>query len=163
MIPNHTSTRIIHDADVGVKWTWIRGFAASHARAATFLCVTEGTSRAWGGGEVVHHQMQLLIRIRPRHMFEKHEKLLVTVPRSANSGHLAGRNLQRREQCGGAATDVVVSLLLGDPDLHRQRRSHPIQCLNLRFLVHAEHDRVLRRIEIQPDDVGHLRNQFRIG
>ncbi|ARE37796.1 hypothetical protein A0W34_30200 (plasmid) [Rhodococcus sp. BH4] len=60
-------------------------------------------------------------------------------------------------------TEVVVGLLLGHPDLHRQCRRRPIQRLNLRFLVHTEHDRVLRRIEIQPDDVGHLRDQFRIG
>ena len=26
---SHTSARFIHDAEVGVKWRWIRGFAAS--------------------------------------------------------------------------------------------------------------------------------------
>jgi hypothetical protein len=29
-----------------------------------------------------------------------------------------------------------------------------IQRLDLRLLIHAQHDRVLRRIQIQPDDVG---------
>ena len=30
MMPNQTSTRFIHDPEVGVKWTWIRGFFSSH-------------------------------------------------------------------------------------------------------------------------------------
>ena len=37
MIPNQTSTRFSHDPDVGVKWTWTRGFAAS--QALTFGCL----------------------------------------------------------------------------------------------------------------------------
>ncbi|WP_373863350.1 hypothetical protein [Rhodococcus marinonascens] len=54
-------------------------------------------------------------------------------------------------------------LPFGNADLHRQRRSVAIQRLNLGLLVDAEHDRVLRRLEIQPDDVGDLRDQFRVG
>ena len=39
MMPNQTSTRFSHDPDVGVKWTWIRGFAASHAYTSGRLWV----------------------------------------------------------------------------------------------------------------------------
>ena len=31
MMPNQTSTRFNQDPEVGVKWTWIRGLAASQA------------------------------------------------------------------------------------------------------------------------------------
>ncbi len=37
MMPNQTSTRLIHDAHVGVKWTWIRGFPAHHWRTSDLL------------------------------------------------------------------------------------------------------------------------------
>ena len=39
MMPNQTSTRFSHDPEVGVKWTWIRGFAASQSRTSTCLWV----------------------------------------------------------------------------------------------------------------------------
>jgi len=32
MMPNQTSTRFSHDPEVGVKWTWILGLAASQVR-----------------------------------------------------------------------------------------------------------------------------------
>jgi hypothetical protein len=37
MIPNQTSTRFSHDPQVGVKWTWILGLAASQVRISTRL------------------------------------------------------------------------------------------------------------------------------
>jgi len=39
MIPNQTSTRFSHEPEVGVKWTWILGLAASQSRTSTRLCV----------------------------------------------------------------------------------------------------------------------------
>ena len=47
--------------------------------------------------------------------------------------------------------DVVVGPLLGVPGLHRQRLRGPVQRLDLGFFVDTEHDRVLRRRQIQPD------------
>jgi hypothetical protein len=38
MIENHTSTRFIQDAEVGVECTRIRGWAASQARTAGREC-----------------------------------------------------------------------------------------------------------------------------
>jgi hypothetical protein len=37
MMPNQTSTRFSHDSDVGVKWTWIRGFVISQSRISARL------------------------------------------------------------------------------------------------------------------------------
>ena len=36
-IPNQISTRLSQDPEVGVKWMWMRGFAAS--QALTFGCL----------------------------------------------------------------------------------------------------------------------------
>ena len=38
----------------------------------------------------------------------------------------------------------------------------PIQRLNLRLLVHAEHQGMVRRIDVQPDDIAHLLAQLRV-
>ena len=61
----------------------------------------------------------------------------------AGVGHFPGRDLQRREQAGGAVADVVVGGLLRQPGPHRQHRRGAVQRLHLRFLVDADHDRVL--------------------
>jgi len=44
----------------------------------------------------------------------------------------------------------------------RQHRLGAIQRLHLRLLVHRQHDRSLRRIEVEADRVGGLRRQLRI-
>src|SRR5260370_23124299 len=41
------------------------------------------------------------------------------------------------------------------PGSHRERRLGAIQRLDLRFLMDAEHQRVVRRVEIEADDVAH--------
>jgi hypothetical protein len=40
--------------------------------------------------------------------------------------------------------------------LHRQGLLSPVQRLDLRLLIDAEHDRVLGRVQIQPDYIGDL-------
>ena len=87
----------------------------------------------------------------------------MAVPGLAARGHRAGSDVQRREQGGGAVADVVVGAPLGQPGLHGQHRRGPVQRLDLRFLVHAQHDRVLRRGQVEPDDVGDLGDQLGVG
>ena len=153
MIPNQTSTRFSHDPEVGVKWTWILGLAASQVRI----------SSAFVGGVVVHHQVQLAVGVAAGHMLEERQELLMSVPVLAQPGDLPGGDLQGGEQRGGAIPDVVMGALLGMPGLHRQRLLGPVQRLDLGLLVHTQHDRVLRRRQIQPDDVGDLGDQLGIG
>ncbi len=78
-------------------------------------------------------------------------------------GDLAGGDLQGGEQGGGAVSDVVVAATLGESGLERQDRCGPFQGLDLGLLVDAEHDRVLRRREVQPDDVDDLGDELGIG
>ena len=89
-------------------------------------------------------------------MFEEPQELLVAVPLLAQPGDCAGGDLQGGEQGGGAVSDVVVGEPLGQPRLHRQHRLSAVQRLDLGLLVHAEHDRVLRWRQVQPDDVDDL-------
>ena len=81
----------------------------------------------------------------------------------AGVGDLAGGDLQRGEQRGGAVADVVMGGLLRQAGSHRQDRRGPVQGLDLRLLVDAQHDRVLGRVQVEPDDVADLRLQLRVG
>ena len=96
-------------------------------------------------------------------MAQKDEELLVPVLRLADGGDLPGRDLQRREQRGSAVPHIVVGALLSLAGLHRQRLLGPVQRLDLGLLVDAEHDRVLRRVQIQPNHIGDLGHQLRVG
>ncbi len=104
-----------------------------------------------------------MVGVGAGHVLEEGQELLVAVPLLAQPGHLPGRDLQRGEQRGGAVTDVVVGALLGVPGLHRQHLLGSVQRLHLGLLVDTQHDRVLRRGEVEPDHVGDLRDQLGVG
>jgi len=58
---------------------------------------------------------------------------------------------------------AVVSPLLGVTRLQRQHLLGPVQGLDLALLIDTEHDRVLRRRQIQTDHIDDLRLQLGIG
>ena len=67
---------------------------------------------------------------------QERQELVVGVTRIAGiRGDLAGGDLQRGEQAGGAVADVVVGLLLGNALAQRQDRLGPVQGLDLALLV----------------------------
>ena len=49
---------------------------------------------------------------------------------------------------------VLKSVSLGAPGRKRKYRIQAVERLNCRLLIYAEHRRVLRRVQIEPDDVG---------
>jgi len=55
-----------------------------------------------------------------------------------------------------------VGAPFGQPGHHRQHRRGAVQGLDLGFLVYAQHQRLFRRIQIQPDDVADLVDELRI-
>ena len=58
---------------------------------------------------------------------------------------------------------VVVGLPFGDARPHRQDRLGPSRAWHLGLLVDADHDRVLRRCQVQAHDVADLGFQLRVG
>ena len=77
------------------------------------------------------------------------------------AGHVQGG-----KQCGGSVADGVVSDTLDVAQTQplrgsrwlRQQRLGAIEGLDLRFLVNAKHNFLVRRVEVEPDDVSHLLN-----
>ena len=76
---------------------------------------------------------------------------------------LARGDVERRKQRGRAVPNVIMRLLGGNPRTHRQQRPGPIQRLHLAFLIETQHQRMVRRIQIQPDNVADFLDKLRVG
>ena len=72
--------------------------------------------------------------------------------RQAFADDLAGFDVERGEQRGRAVALVIMGHGSGATLLERQSRLGPVECLNLRLLIHAQHDRPVRRVEVKPCD-----------
>ncbi len=57
---------------------------------------------------------------------------------------------------------VIVSATLNLAGQHRKDRLATAQRLNLTLLIHTQHQRMMRRVHVQADDVSHLVDQQRI-
>ena len=93
---------------------------------------------------------------------EKLEPLLMAMTLLAQAKDLAVGRIQRGKQGGGAVAFVVVGHGAAAPPLQGQAGLGTIQSLNLALLVHAQHQRVLGRIQVQADDVFQFLGKMRI-
>ena len=84
---------------------------------------------------------------------QKLEPFLVPMPLLAEAIDLAVGGIERGEQRGRAVAFVVVRQGGAAPAAQRQAGLGTVQRLNLAFLVHAQHQRMFGRIEVQTDDV----------
>ena len=87
----------------------------------------------------------------------------MAVPGQAGLLDPAGSDFEGGEQGRGAMTDVVVGGALRQPRADRQDRRGPVQRLDLRLLINTEHDGLLRRVQIQPDDIADLGVELGVG
>ena len=112
------------------------------------------------GAVVVDDQVDVeILRDGLLDLAEEAEELLVPVARPALGQHLPRGNVQSSEQGGGAMADVVVRDPLHVAQAHGQQWLRPVQGLDLRLLVNAEHHRLVGRIQLQADDVAVLLNK----
>ena len=72
-------------------------------------------------------------------------------------------DIQSREYCRRAVSLIVVRLALRQTWPKRQDRLCAIQRLDLALFVHAQHNRLVRRIQVQPHDVTDFGRELRIG
>ena len=109
------------------------------------------------GGVVVNDEMEietgggLLVD-----QSEKAQELAMSMARHAGPDDLAVQHVQRCEQGGGAVALVVVGHGTGTPLLHGQSRLSAVEGLDLALFVDAEDQRLVGRIEVEPDHVLHL-------
>jgi len=106
------------------------------------------------GGVVVDDEMKVQVsRGGPIDVLEKVDKFFVAVAFAAGAEDRAVQNIQGSEQGGGTVPFVVVGEGATAAFLHRQAWLGPVQCLNLAFLIHAEHQSMLGRVEIESDHI----------
>ena len=97
--------------------------------------------------------------------FNLNEELLElyrSMSRVALSEDFAGCGVERSKQVSRSMANVVVGLSFGLAQTHRQDRLSTLERLNLRFLVNAQHDRVVRRVHIQANNVAYLFDELRV-
>jgi hypothetical protein len=112
---------------------------------------------------VIHHQGQRdfagKLLIQPSQEFQK---LLMPMALVTLSDYLAWEHFQGGEQSRCAIAFVVVSHRAATALLQRQAGWGAVQRLDLGLLIHAQNDRLLRRIQVQPHYIGQLLQEARV-
>src|SRR6516225_1471061 len=87
---------------------------------------------------------------------EKGEPFLMTMARREVGDELAVEIIERGEQGQGAVPYVIMGLGADVANAQRQTRLRALERLALRFLIAAQHQGLLRRVQIKPDHVPEL-------
>ena len=93
---------------------------------------------------------------------EEAAEFLRPVARHAFADDGTGLHVEGGKERGRPVPLIVVGAPFGLPWSHWQQRLGTIQRLDLRFLINAEHQRAIRRVEIEADDVARLVNKQRV-
>lgn len=113
---------------------------------------------------IVENQMQLLVFwCVPLNLTQKSEKLFGSMFLGNSAHDLTGQNIKSCIQTSCAIALVIVSSALDLTGPERQHWLGSIKCLNLGFLVNAQHQSVFWRIHVQADNVRDLFSKLGIG
>ena len=74
----------------------------------------------------------------------------------------AGGDVERCVEVGGAVALVVMGAPLGGAGYERQDGGGAVERLDLGFLIHAQHHRRVRRVEIETHDIADLVDEHRV-
>ena len=110
-------------------------------------------------------QDQMHIQFRRNVLFDGIEEvteLSRAMPLLGLAYDLACLGIERGEKAGCALASVIVGSPLDLAGAHGQQRRGTIQRLYLALLVHTQHQRTVRRREIEADDVAYLVDEQRI-
>src|SRR5215469_18000362 len=72
------------------------------------------------------------------------------MPRLAGGDHRPLQNVKRGEQGGRSVPLIIVRLSCGEAGPQRKNQLRALQGLNLAFLIHAEDDRLIQWVHIEP-------------
>ena len=137
---NQLSTRLSHEAPVGVECNWKRGWAASHLRTRLVL----------GGPVVVQDDVQGKVgRERAVEAPQELQEFLMAMTAVTLADNLASQYVQRGEQRRGAIALAVVGHRVAAVGLDRQTRLRAVESLNLAPFVYAQHDGLVRRVQVR--------------
>src|SRR3979490_2098081 len=146
------SIALSHEADVGVKWkTNRRCFKSPHDLGMLV------------GGVVVDDDVdRFFLGHSGLDEVQKADELLMTMAFHALSNNLAFKDIERREQGGNAMALVIMGHAGSAALLDRQARLGAIECLNLDILIDRQDNGVVRRIDVEANDVVQFGRKLRI-
>jgi len=114
-------------------------------------------------GEIVEDDVDLLIgRAQGDHLFQEADEVPTGVPDGGFPVNASGRGVQRGIQGERSMPVVFKSVALSPARRKRQHRIKTIQRLNGSLLVDTEHSSMLRRVQVQPDNVSRFGFEIRI-
>ena len=109
------------------------------------------------GGEIVGNQVHVQLG---GHLgldgIEKLAELQGPVAAVALANYLAASGVQGGEERDGAVAPVIMDAPLGLARAQGLKRPGAVQGLDLGFLVHAQVQRPVRRVEVEPHNIPHL-------
>ena len=116
------------------------------------------------GGEVVEDDVDVAaFGVRCGEAGKEGDELLAGVSRCGPAEDLTGRGVERCIERQGAVAHVLEAVSFRASWGERQDRVAPIERLDGRLFIETEYDRVLRGIEVQPDNIQRLGLEIRIG
>ena len=109
---------------------------------------------------VVQNQMNLApARSRSLHPLQKRQEFGVAVPRPAVADDGPVQDIKNRKQGRGAKADAIMRLVRRESWPQRQARLRSIQGLDLALLVHAQHQRLVWWVEVEPHHVSQFADE----
>src|SRR6266566_7514532 len=114
--------------------------------------------------QVIQNNMDLSIRVGRYDLIHEIQKLPPAPPVVVTGNDLPGGDVESGKQGRStvaliAVTGSIQRLAIGQS----QPALRPFQSLDGWFFIHTQYQRVLRRVQIQPYNVGCFRTEFRIG
>src|SRR3990172_973450 len=114
--------------------------------------------------EVVHDDMDCPVRMGAHYAVHKIQELDSSSSLVMPGDDLTGGRFEGREEGGRAMPLVLMREALKRPPVRQfQVPLSALQRLDVRFLIYAKHQRILRRIEIQSDNIRCLFSKLRVG
>jgi hypothetical protein len=151
-VASQRSTRLIHDAPVGVKCRGKRG-----------RLLSQRGKRRLVRGRVIEDQMDVEgSRDRVIDGVEKLAELHGTMAAMTTANDRARLDVQGREERRRAMAHGVVSAAFHLARAHGQQRRRAIQGLDLRLLLGPHHQGAVRRIQVEADHIAHLLHAERV-
>ena len=113
--------------------------------------------------EVVRNHMDLpSLRLSGHEVRQEGDELLRRMPLGGLAENFPRLGIERGVQGERAVAIVFKAMPFGPPGRQGQHRILTIQGLNRGLLIDTKHGRMLRRVQVEADDVGRLRLKVRI-
>ncbi len=114
------------------------------------------------GAVVIDNHVEFPVRKFAVEVLKKIQKLLVGMALDTPRFNSAFVDQKGRHQASCPMSSIGMGEPLGFAGTQRQHRLHPVQCLNLRFLLDTENERIFRRAKIKTQDARLFLHKFRI-